>query len=83
MRPKQALVLSLLSVRPHGALALELVEASDGVLQRATIYVTLASLENKGWVESEALPEDRDPAQGVPRRRYTITSAGQRAISTV
>jgi len=54
---------------------LELVDASDGALKRGSIYVTLARMEEKGFVES--WQEDRAPgASGPPRRLYKATPYG-------
>ena len=54
---------------------LELVEASGGRLKRGSVYVTLARMETKGFVES--WQEERAPgAIGLPRRMYRATAYG-------
>lgn len=54
---------------------LELVEASGGRLKRGSVYVTLARMEAKGFVES--WQEERHPgAIGLPRRLYRATPYG-------
>ena len=54
---------------------LELVEASAGRLKRGSVYVTLARMEAKGFVES--WQEERHPgAIGLPRRLYRATPYG-------
>jgi PadR family transcriptional regulator PadR len=54
---------------------LELVDASSGALKRGSVYVTLARMEEKGFVES--WQEDRAPhASGPPRRLYRATPYG-------
>jgi PadR family transcriptional regulator, regulatory protein PadR len=54
---------------------LELVASSDGRLKRGSVYVTLARMEAKGFVESRQ--EERAPgAIGLPRRLYTPTAYG-------
>jgi len=54
---------------------LELVDASDGRLKRGSVYVTLARMEAKGFVES--WQEPRNPAAiGLPRRLYRATPYG-------
>jgi DNA-binding PadR family transcriptional regulator len=59
---------------------LEMVKASNGDLKMGTIYVTLARLEDKGFVESR---RENDPKQTVPRRLYKLTGAGRRTYLAV
>ena len=73
MSVTEALILDLLRARDR--YGLELVDASDGRLKRGSIYVTLARMETKGFVES--WQEDRLPgAIGLPRRLYRATDYG-------
>src|SRR5688500_10694073 len=75
---KESIILRLLL--EHGAMyGLQLVDTSDGHLVRGTVYATLSRLEEKGFVESrrESL---RPEAIGPPRRLYTITALGRRAL---
>jgi PadR family transcriptional regulator, regulatory protein PadR len=57
---------------------LELVKASDGDLKRGTIYVTLNRMIEKGYLTSRQEKSPQDP--GMPRRLYTITGEGLRAL---
>jgi DNA-binding PadR family transcriptional regulator len=60
---------------PRERFGLELVEASEGRLKRGSVYVTLARMEAKGFVESRQ--EARAPgAIGLPRRMYRATAYG-------
>jgi DNA-binding PadR family transcriptional regulator len=73
MSPTESLVMHLL--RGGDRYGLELVEASDGTLKRGSVYVILARMEEKGFVDSwqEQRPEG---ASGVPRRVYRATQYG-------
>jgi len=69
----ESLILDLLRTRER--YGLELVDASGGRLKRGSIYVTLARMEAKSFVES--WQEDRPPgAIGLPRRLYRATDYG-------
>lgn len=73
MSATESLVLELL--RDGKQYGLELVDASDGALKRGTIYVTLARMEEKGFVTSRQ--EDRPAgAAGMTRRLYHATDYG-------
>lgn len=73
MSATESLVLELL--RGGKQYGLELVEASGGALKRGTIYVTLARMEDKGFVTSRQ--EDRPAgAAGIARRLYRATEYG-------
>jgi DNA-binding PadR family transcriptional regulator len=58
---------------------LQLVERSGGQLKRGTVYVTLARMQEKGYVDSrtEPLPPG---AIGLPRRLYRPTAFGRRVL---
>jgi PadR family transcriptional regulator, regulatory protein PadR len=73
MSPTESLVMDLL--RGGDRYGLELVDASDGALKRGSVYVILARMEDKGFVDSwqEQRPEG---ASGVPRRVYRATPYG-------
>jgi DNA-binding PadR family transcriptional regulator len=75
---KELLVLGLLRDTPKGLYGLELVRASDGRLQRGTVYVTLGRLEEKGYVKSIVHGKSDHP--GLPRPRYSLTAQGQRVL---
>ena len=73
MSVTESLILDLLRTRER--YGLELVDASGGRLKRGSIYVTLARMEAKGFVES--WQEERPPgAIGLPRRLYRATDYG-------
>jgi len=69
----ESLILDLLRARDR--YGLELVEASAGRLKRGSIYVTLARMETKGFVESWQEERPRG-AIGLPRRLYRATDYG-------
>ena len=56
---------------------LEMVKASDGLLKRGTIYVLLSRMADKGYVTSRQ--EKEDGRAGMPRRKFRVTGAGERA----
>lgn len=69
----ESLLLDLLEHRER--FGLELVDASGGKVKRGSVYVTLARMEAKGFVESRQ--EERTPgAIGLPRRLYRATPYG-------
>ena len=55
---------------------LELVDASDGTLKRGSVYVILARMEEKGFVDSRH--EEREGTSGLPRRLYRATPYGRK-----
>lgn len=58
---------------------LELVSGSAGELSRNSVYVHLARMEEKGLIKGR--PEPTPPGlRGPPRRIYTVTGLGQRAL---
>lgn len=72
------LILSLLA--DGESFGLGLVERSRGAVKRGTVYVTLARMQEKGYVESrtEALPPG---GIGLPRRLYRPTAHGLRVLN--
>lgn len=69
----EAVVLDLLGDSER--FGLELVAQSDGRIKRGSVYVTLARMEAKGFVESRQ--EERPAgAIGLPRRLYKTTAYG-------
>jgi DNA-binding PadR family transcriptional regulator len=75
---KERLILDLLaSVGPM--YGLQLVEHSEGVLKRGTVYVTLGRMEAKGLVESQQEPVPPGGI-GLPRRIYRPTVLGERML---
>lgn len=75
MSRTESLVMELLHGRER--YGLELVDASNGTLKRGSVYVTLARMEEKGFVESR---QDDSPtgASGPPRRLYRATAYGRK-----
>lgn len=73
MSPTESVVLELLRGRER--YGLELVDASRGALKRGSIYVILARMEEKGFVESRH-EERPQGASGLPRRLYRATEYG-------
>lgn len=70
---KARVVLRLLSDVAQPRRGLDLVHASDGVLKRGTVYVTLARMEEDGFIES------RLAGDGI-RRLYRLTDLGRRLV---
>jgi len=69
----ERVILDLLQARE--SFGLELVERSQGALKRGTVYVTLARMQDKGYVTSRT--EEQPPgAIGLPRRLYRPTAYG-------
>jgi DNA-binding PadR family transcriptional regulator len=83
---KEALVLSIMRDRAHltrgctqELYGLELVACSGGRLKRGSIYVTLASMEERGLITSH-LEDDAGTLAAPPRRLYAATSLGMDAL---
>ncbi len=75
MSPTESLVMELLRGRER--YGLELVDASRGTLKRGSVYVILARMEEKGFVDSKQ--EERLPSSsGLPRRLYRATPYGRK-----
>lgn len=74
---KEYIILDLLrsGVEQFG---LEMVKESNGSLKRGTIYVTLGRMAEKGYVTSRQEKKPSDP--GMPRRLFSITGEGARAL---
>jgi PadR family transcriptional regulator, regulatory protein PadR len=75
MSRTESLVMELLRGRER--YGLELVDASQGALKRGSVYVILARMEEKGFVDSHQ--EERPAgASGPPRRVYRATPYGRK-----
>jgi DNA-binding PadR family transcriptional regulator len=73
MSPTESLVMELL--RGQERYGLELVDTAGGALKRGSVYVILARMEAKGFIESRQ--EERvEGAGGLPRRLYRTTLYG-------
>ena len=75
---KERLILELL-ISSGPLYGLRLVELAEGRLKRGTVYVTLARMEAKGYLESEQEPP-APGAIGLPRRLYRSTTFGERIL---
>ena len=80
MSRTESLVMELLRARER--YGLELVDASNGSLKRGSVYVILARMEEKGFVESRQ--EERTAGvTGLPRRLYRATPYGRKVHGAV
>lgn len=75
MSQNESLVMELLRGRER--YGLELVDASAGALKRGSVYVTLARMEEKGFVTSRQ-EEPSVGTSGLPRRLYRATPYGRK-----
>jgi len=75
MSRTESLVMDLLRGRER--YGLELVDASDGTLKRGSVYVILARMEEKGFVDSRQ-EERQQGTTGLPRRLYRATPYGRK-----
>jgi DNA-binding PadR family transcriptional regulator len=72
----ETLILDLLA-EGREMYGLELVAASNKRIKRGTVYVTLARMEQKGYVGSRQ-EATGSVAIGLPRRMYRVTPLGLR-----
>jgi len=77
LSPKEAQILRLL-IANREMYGLELVAAAPDQLKPGTIYVTLARMADKGFLDSRV--EKVDGAPGLPRRLFTVTGEGTRVM---
>jgi DNA-binding PadR family transcriptional regulator len=75
---KELEVLRLLQSAGNGMYGLELVEKSRGAIGRASIYVYLSRLEEKGFVTVKRPATADHP--GMPRPIYRINGLGAKAL---
>jgi PadR family transcriptional regulator, regulatory protein PadR len=75
---KEFAILELL-ISNNEMFGLEMVEASEGLLKRGTIYVTLQRMAEKGLVESREEPRPEGEI-GIARRIYKATGLGNRVF---
>jgi PadR family transcriptional regulator, regulatory protein PadR len=71
-------VLQVLQSEPSGMYGLEIVDSSRGRIGRASIYVYLGRLEEKGFVR---IAKKTSSHPGMPRPIYKITGEGHRALA--
>ena len=74
---KELIVLDLLAGKRE-MYGLEMVRASSR-LARGTVYVLLSRMEHKGYVTSRQVKEEN--TSGMPKRVFSITGLGQRALA--
>jgi DNA-binding PadR family transcriptional regulator len=74
---KELVILDLLAGKRE-MYGLEMVKASKR-LARGTVYVLLNRMEDKGYVTSRQVKDEA--ASGMPKRVYSITGLGQRALA--
>ena len=55
---------------------LSLVEKSNGLLKKGTVFVTLGRMGQKGLLESRQEPREH----GIPRRYYKLSAAGEKFL---
>jgi PadR family transcriptional regulator len=70
----ERIILDLL-VHDEELYGLQIVERSNGLVKRGTVYVTLGRMQEKGYVESRTEPPVPG-AIGLPRRLYRPTAYG-------
>jgi DNA-binding PadR family transcriptional regulator len=75
---KEAAILQLL-VLGKEMYGLQIVAESNGVIGRGTVYVTLARMEEKGFIDSRQEAQ-AEGATGLPRRLYRVTGEGTRVL---
>jgi len=80
MSEKELLVLKMLINEGRELYGLEMVEQSNSLLKRGTVYTTLARMEEKGYIESRKESIDETEAK-APRRLYKPSGLGERVCS--
>lgn len=80
LRSTEAVILGVLLSQPaHEMYGLAILEESDGLLKRGSLYVTLQRMEEKRLLESRQETRSR-PEAGIARRLYKVTGLGERAF---
>lgn len=76
----EPVLLHLISLQPrHGySLLSDLEPFNMGTIHPGMVYRTLRDFEDLGWINSQW---DDDQTQGPPRRVYSLTSEGNKALS--
>ena len=76
----EPVLLNLIKLQPrHGYSLLSDLEAVNmGTIHPGMVYRTLRDFEDLGWIQSEW---DSDQTQGPPRRVYSLTEAGEKALA--
>lgn len=76
----EMLVMRILQSEPQGLYGLQVVDRSDGVVKRGSVYVLLGRLEEKGFVKMIRPKSDADHA-GKPRPTYRLTGEGAKVLA--
>jgi DNA-binding PadR family transcriptional regulator len=76
----EMLVMQVLQNEAGGLYGLEIVEASNNVVNRGSVYVLLGRLEEKGFVKVQK-PKTDPHYPGLPRPLYKLTAEGTRVLS--
>jgi DNA-binding PadR family transcriptional regulator len=76
---KELEVLRHLNSELKGMYGLQVVERSGGAIGRASVYILLSRLEDKGYV-SVTRPKTADHP-GMPRPIYKINALGKKALA--
>ncbi len=70
----------LRQLRDHGeSYGLQMVNRSGGSLKRGTVYVVTGGLERDGLVAARV--EESTDGPGLPKRHYSLTDDGKRAVN--
>lgn len=75
---KEMLIIRLMINNKPPIYGLDLVNKSEGTLKPGTVYVTLARMEDKGYI-SGVTEEPRPGYKGLPRRLYRLEAKGRQA----
>lgn len=76
---KEYLILGLVIAAGRPVYGLELVEMAGGELPKGTVYVVLARMEEKGYLQSTR-QERQSTVSGITRRLYKPTGFGARVF---
>lgn len=76
----EMLVMRILQDEPRGLYGLQVVEHSDGVVKRGSVYVLLGRLEEKGFVRV-IRPKAETGLPGMPRPIYQLTGQGSKVLA--
>lgn len=79
---RELVVMGILQNQPTGLYGLQIVERSEGLIKRGSVYVLLGRLEEKGFVEATR-PQVAQNHSGMARPCYKLTAEGVRMIDFV
>lgn len=78
--PGEMQVLHILQGKPRGTYGLDIVEESDGMIKRGSVYVLLGRLEEKGFVRV-VRQQTETKHSGPARPIYRLTGEGSRVLA--